>query len=149
MKPGELRKHRIVSSRAAENLFWAGRYGERAENNVRVCRLLLDTLEGADAGELFPTLAELAAQCGLIPAADTLVHSSPQALERALVAGLSETNRATSIGGNLADQARAAKFAIACRRITGARFSRRATISAMHSRILHRPRARATTIACC
>jgi uncharacterized circularly permuted ATP-grasp superfamily protein/uncharacterized alpha-E superfamily protein len=107
MKPGDLRKHRAVSSRAAENLFWAGRYGERAENNVRLCRLLLGTLEGSDAGDLFPTLAELAAQCGLIPSVDTLARSSPQALERALVAGLPETHRATSIGGNLADQARA------------------------------------------
>jgi uncharacterized circularly permuted ATP-grasp superfamily protein/uncharacterized alpha-E superfamily protein len=107
MKPGELRKHRIVSSRAAENLFWAGRYGERAENNVRLCRLLLGTLEGGDANELFATLAELAAQCGLIPSVDTLARSSPQALERALVAGLSEATRPTSIGGNLADQTRA------------------------------------------
>ncbi|WP_277182592.1 circularly permuted type 2 ATP-grasp protein [Caballeronia sp. BR00000012568055] len=107
MKPGDLRKRRTVSSRAAENLFWAGRYGERSENNVRLCRLLLGTLEGSEADSLFPTLAELAAQCGLIPAVDTLARSSPQALERALVAGLSESNRVTSIGGNLADQARA------------------------------------------
>jgi uncharacterized alpha-E superfamily protein len=106
MKPGDLRKRRTVSSRAAENLFWAGRYGERSENNVRLCRLLLGTLEGSDAGDLFPTLAELAAQCGLIPSVDTLARSSPQALERSLVAGLSEANRATSIGGNLADQTR-------------------------------------------
>jgi uncharacterized circularly permuted ATP-grasp superfamily protein/uncharacterized alpha-E superfamily protein len=107
MKPGDLRKHRSVSSRAAENLFWAGRYGERAENNVRLCRLLLGTLDTSDAGDLFPTLAELAAECGLIPSVDTLARSSPQALERALVAGLSEGNRGTSIGGNLADQVRA------------------------------------------
>jgi uncharacterized circularly permuted ATP-grasp superfamily protein/uncharacterized alpha-E superfamily protein len=107
MKPGDLRKHRTVSSRAAENLYWAGRYGERSENNVRLCRLLLGTLDSSDAGDLFPTLAELASQCGLIPSVDTLARSSPQALERALVAGLSESVRATGIGGNLADQARA------------------------------------------
>ena len=42
MKPADLaRKHRTVSSRAAENLFWAGRYGERAENNVRLLRVIL------------------------------------------------------------------------------------------------------------
>ncbi|SAK44473.1 A circularly permuted ATPgrasp family protein [Caballeronia hypogeia] len=107
MKPGDLRKHRTVSSRAAENLFWAGRYGERAENNVRLCRLLLGMLEGSDAEELFPTLAELAAQCGLIPTVDTLARSTPQAFERVLVAGLPESSRVTSIGGNLADQVRA------------------------------------------
>ncbi|MFM0519789.1 MULTISPECIES: circularly permuted type 2 ATP-grasp protein [Caballeronia] len=107
MKPGDLRKHRIVSSRAAENLFWAGRYGERAENNVRVCRLLLGMLDGSVAEELFPTLVELASECGLIPSVDTLARSTPQAFERVLVAGLPESGRATSIGNNLADQARA------------------------------------------
>ncbi|MBC8636705.1 circularly permuted type 2 ATP-grasp protein [Caballeronia sp. EK] len=107
MKPGDLRKHRIVSSRAAENLFWAGRYGERAENNVRVCRLLLGMLDGSVADELFPTLVELASECGLIPSVDTLARSTPQAFERVLVAGLPESGRATSIGNNLADQARA------------------------------------------
>ncbi|SAK87795.1 circularly permuted type 2 ATP-grasp protein [Caballeronia ptereochthonis] len=107
MKPGDLRKHRTVSSRAAENLFWAGRYGERAENNVRLCRLLLGMLDGSDAEEFFPTLAELASQCGLIPSVDTLARSTPQAFERVLIAGLPENSRATSIGGNLADQARA------------------------------------------
>ncbi|WP_250436411.1 circularly permuted type 2 ATP-grasp protein [Caballeronia sp. ATUFL_F2_KS9A] len=107
MKPGELRKHRIVSSRAAENLFWAGRYGERAENNVRLCRLLLGMLDGNDAEELFPTLTELASQCGLIPSGETLARSTPQAFERVLVAGLPESSKATSIGDNLADQARA------------------------------------------
>ncbi|SPB13889.1 A circularly permuted ATPgrasp family protein [Caballeronia novacaledonica] len=106
MKPGDLRKHRIVSSRAAENLFWAGRYGERAENNVRLCRLLLGMLDGSVAEELFPTLTELASECGLIPSADTLARSTPQAFERVLVAGLPESGRATGIGSNLADQAR-------------------------------------------
>ena len=107
MKPGDLRKHRIVSSRAAENLFWAGRYGERAENNVRLCRLLLGTLEASDVDDMFSTIVELAAQCGLIPSIGTLARSSPRAFERVLVKGLSESALATSIGGNLADQARA------------------------------------------
>ncbi|GAB5096200.1 circularly permuted type 2 ATP-grasp protein [Caballeronia sp. HLA56] len=105
MKPGDVRARRTVSSRAAENLFWAGRYSERSENNVRLCRLLLGTLEVNDNGDLFPTLADFAAQCGLIPSIDTPARSSPQAFERALVMGLA--NRSTSIGGNLADQARA------------------------------------------
>ncbi|MDR5856527.1 circularly permuted type 2 ATP-grasp protein [Caballeronia sp. LZ062] len=107
MQPGDLRKQRVVSSRAAENLFWAGRYGERAENNVRLCRLLLGTLEASDADDLFPTLVELAAQCGLIPSIDTLAGRSPNAFERVLVAGLSEAATTASIGGNLANQVRA------------------------------------------
>ncbi|MCX4163509.1 MULTISPECIES: circularly permuted type 2 ATP-grasp protein [Paraburkholderia] len=108
MQPGDLaRKHRTVSSRAAENLFWAGRYGERAENNVRLCRLILGSLEGSDADEMFATLAELASQCGLIPSVDTLAHTSPQAFERTLIAGMSEASGETSIGQNLASQVRA------------------------------------------
>ncbi|MDR5733712.1 circularly permuted type 2 ATP-grasp protein [Caballeronia sp. LZ025] len=107
MQPGDLRKHRIVSSRAGENLFWAGRYGERAENNVRLCRLLLGSLDTSDADAMFSTLVELATQCGLIPSIDTHARSSPHAFERMLVAGLAEHATATSIGGNLADQTRA------------------------------------------
>ena len=37
-----------VSSRAAENLYWAGRYAERAENVVRVCRQILGSIESND-----------------------------------------------------------------------------------------------------
>lgn len=107
MKPGDLRKHRIVSSRAAENLFWAGRYGERVENNVRLCRLLLGSLDTSDADAMFSTLVELAQQCGLIPSIDTLARSSRHAFERVLVAGLAESAMQTSIGGNLTEQARA------------------------------------------
>ncbi|RDK03008.1 circularly permuted type 2 ATP-grasp protein [Paraburkholderia lacunae] len=107
MQPADLaRKHRTVSSRAAENLFWAGRYGERSENNVRLLRLILDSLEGNDADAMFPTLVELAMHCGLVQAGDMFSPSSPQAFERALVANLSEATGPASIGQNLAWQAR-------------------------------------------
>ncbi|MFP3568140.1 circularly permuted type 2 ATP-grasp protein [Paraburkholderia sp. SIMBA_030] len=107
MQPADLaRKHRTVSSRAAENLYWAGRYGERSENNVRLLRLILDSLEGNDADAMFPTLVELAVHCGLVQAGDMFSPHSPQAFERALVANLSETTGAASIGQNLTSQAR-------------------------------------------
>jgi uncharacterized circularly permuted ATP-grasp superfamily protein/uncharacterized alpha-E superfamily protein len=107
MKPGDLaRKHRTVSSRAAENLFWAGRYGERVENNVRLCRLILGSLESNDADTLFATLAELASQCGLVPPVDILPNT-PLVFERTLVACLGEDSGAMSIGQNLASQASA------------------------------------------
>ena len=107
MQPADLaRKHRTVSSRAAENLFWAGRYGERAENNVRLLRLILGSLEGNDADAMFPTLVELAMQCGLVQSGDLFSPHSPQAFERALVANLSESTGAASIGQNLNCQAR-------------------------------------------
>lgn len=40
LNPADVEQHkRIVTSRAAENLFWLGRYTERTENNVRQVRL--------------------------------------------------------------------------------------------------------------
>ncbi|MGF6777121.1 circularly permuted type 2 ATP-grasp protein [Paraburkholderia sp. GAS334] len=108
IKPGDLsRKHRTVSSRAAENLFWSGRYGERAENNVRLLRLILGSLESNDTDTMFSTLVELALQSGLVPAVDLLAQRSPQAFERTLVANLNEHTGAASVGQNLASQARA------------------------------------------
>ena len=115
LKVGDLaRHHRTVSSRAAENLFWAGRYSERAENNVRLARLILGSIDGADAAdEMFATYTELAAQCGLIPSVDTLARSSPQAFERLLVAGMGEDPGATGIAQNLAS------LAYACGEVRG------------------------------
>ncbi|MBN3814991.1 alpha-E domain-containing protein, partial [Paraburkholderia sp. Ac-20347] len=122
MKPSDLRReHRRVSSRAAENLFWAGRYGERAENAVRLCRLILGSLEGSDAEELFSTFTELAAASGLVMGAGagtantTSTANTDETLagrrrgldgfERELVANLHESARAPSIGQMLASQA--------------------------------------------
>ena len=40
LTPADVEQHkRVVTSRAAENLFWLGRYTERTENNVRQARL--------------------------------------------------------------------------------------------------------------
>jgi uncharacterized circularly permuted ATP-grasp superfamily protein len=85
MKPADLArsKHRTVSSRAAENLFWAGRYSERAENNVRLLRLILGSLESNGADGLFETLVELALYCGLVQGGDVRADDSLQAFESA------------------------------------------------------------------
>ena len=108
--PADLAKRRsavVVSSRAAENLFWAGRYGERAENNVRLCRLILGSLEGSDAAEMFDTLVELASHSGLIAPDDELARRGAKDFEAALIAALGGQTKAasTSIGQNLAAQA--------------------------------------------
>lgn len=108
LKPADLaRKHRTVSSRAAENLFWSGRYGERAENNVRLLRLIIGSLESNGADTMFGTLAELALQFGLVQPGDIVAGQSLRAFERTLVANLHENTGAYSIGQNLASQARA------------------------------------------
>jgi uncharacterized circularly permuted ATP-grasp superfamily protein/uncharacterized alpha-E superfamily protein len=104
MKPGDLRRERRrVPSRAAENLFWAGRYGERAENGVRLCRLILGSLEGSDAEELFGTFFELATANGLVPSTSADARRGLDEFERALVASLHEG--AGGIGQTLASQA--------------------------------------------
>jgi uncharacterized circularly permuted ATP-grasp superfamily protein/uncharacterized alpha-E superfamily protein len=108
MTPDDLaRKHRTVSSRAAENLFWAGRYGERAENNTRLMRVILSSLESNDAEGLLDTMVDLAWQCGLLPPGAPRGGYTSASLERMLVANLGEGSTASSIGQNLASQARA------------------------------------------
>lgn len=60
MQPAELAAaHRTVTSRAAENLFWLGRYTERAENTARLARLTLEALAGVQRGVLPPEMTAL------------------------------------------------------------------------------------------
>ena len=104
-------RHRLVTSRAAANLYWLGRYTERTENTVRLARLTLEYMGGEDQ-----QCVELLDWLGRMAVANTLVLPSvPSALqarrvfERALIADLSRTDGATSIGFNL----RALKMAAA------------------------------------
>ena len=79
--------HWTVTSRSAENLFWLGRYTERAENAVRLARLTLETLP--DASEPVKRLLdELARRHALVGAQVPSVWQSPRLFERALVHGL-------------------------------------------------------------
>ena len=50
---------RGLSSRAAENLFWVGRYAERAEGQARLLRIILETLQSSPLAEDARELAEL------------------------------------------------------------------------------------------
>jgi len=62
-------QRRIVTSRAAENLFWMGRYAERAEFSVRLARAVISRLgdDDNDAPAVLEAMARLAAQHGLVP----------------------------------------------------------------------------------
>ncbi len=105
LSPGELAvKHRMVSSRSAENLFWLGRYSERAENNVRLCRLLLGSLgsSGLLGDDFLISLGELAVRCGLVPENTPSPKDSIRIFERTLAASLAEDSEITSVGQNLA-----------------------------------------------
>ncbi|WEX97115.1 circularly permuted type 2 ATP-grasp protein [Achromobacter sp. SS2-2022] len=88
LRPEELvPASRPVSSRAAENLFWMGRYTERAENDVRLATVALTWLNSDEdnAGELFDAVDALCQRSGLMPAAPTL---SVRMFEATLVAEL-------------------------------------------------------------
>ncbi len=95
-----LQRKRLVTSQAAENLFWLGRYTERTENAIRLARLTLDCLHGDD-----PSNAPLLTWLGHMAVANTLVlpgvptpQQAPRVFERALIDSLGSTQGATSVG---------------------------------------------------
>ncbi|OYV01969.1 MAG: hypothetical protein CFE45_02460, partial [Burkholderiales bacterium PBB5] len=100
-------RHRTVSSRAAENLFWLGRYTERAENSVRLARVALEALPEASAPVL-QLLGQLISFHGLVGPRVPAPIKAPRVFERALVHGLrgggwaaTDGNTASSVAYNL------------------------------------------------
>ncbi len=100
---------RPVSSRAAENLFWMGRYAERAEFGVRLASVTLELLsEDADAPlPLLDAAARLAMMQGLVPAGVPLPSQSLAVFERTLIAALLDEVDGRSVAYSLAALARA------------------------------------------
>jgi len=96
---------RPVSSRSAENLFWLGRYTERAENSVRLARLTLESLSGfqreGGAAQVIAFLDELARRHGLVSPEVPAAGSAMRVFERTLVHDLADTLGATSVAWNL------------------------------------------------
>ena len=107
-----LARRQSVSSRTGENLFWLGRYTERTENLVRLARTTL-LLTGADGDAPLPVLqalSTLAVRSGLAPRGVPTLVQSQTLFERALLAGLANTDPAhgaVSIAYNLAALGRA------------------------------------------
>ncbi len=97
-------RQRVVTSRAAENLFWLGRYTERTENAARLARAVLEILHGEEQGSP-PVLAWVDAMAtrhtlvmpGVPPAAQ-----ARRVFERSLVATLGDTRQGASVGFHLA-----------------------------------------------
>jgi uncharacterized circularly permuted ATP-grasp superfamily protein/uncharacterized alpha-E superfamily protein len=100
LKPADLAHvRRTVTSRAAENLFWLGRYTERADNTVRLARIALETL-GNGKPRVLEALGRLAARNGLTGAGVPAPGQSLRVFERALVHTMLDP-RATSVAYNL------------------------------------------------
>ncbi|HSV54148.1 MAG TPA: circularly permuted type 2 ATP-grasp protein [Burkholderiaceae bacterium] len=96
-------RKRLVTSRAAENLFWLGRYTERAENTVRLARLTLACLNGEDqsSAPLLEWLNEMTVANGLVLSSVPSVQQARRVFERSLIAALSDTEKSHSVGFNL------------------------------------------------
>ncbi len=104
-------RKRLVTSRAAENLYWLGRYTERTENNIRLARLTLDSLNGQDpcSPALLRWLSELAVRNTLVLPDVPTAQQARRVFERSLIASLGSHDMATSVGYTL----RALKLAAA------------------------------------
>lgn len=110
LQPADLAQvHWTVTSRAAENLFWLGRYTERAENSARLARHVIEASvmvqRGAMPLAMLPLLDALARRHGLIgasaPAADADARGSESRFVRALLTALLPGSGVTSVGWNL------------------------------------------------
>jgi uncharacterized circularly permuted ATP-grasp superfamily protein/uncharacterized alpha-E superfamily protein len=97
------RKRNSTTSRAAENLFWLGRYTERTENTTRLARLALESLNGEDQNSqpLLAWLGELAVAHALVLPAVPPPTQARRVFERSLISALCDPEH-TSVGYNLA-----------------------------------------------
>jgi uncharacterized circularly permuted ATP-grasp superfamily protein/uncharacterized alpha-E superfamily protein len=92
-----------VTSRAAENLFWLGRYTERTENAIRLAQLTLQSLSGEDQSSqpLLAWLSEMTVKNGLVLDSVPAATQARRVFERSLIASLADTDQAASVGYNL------------------------------------------------
>jgi uncharacterized circularly permuted ATP-grasp superfamily protein/uncharacterized alpha-E superfamily protein len=97
-------RSRSVTSRAAENLFWLGRYTERTENTARLARLVLESLNGEDQSSqpLLAWLSEIAVDNALVLPAVPGAVQARRVFERSLIASLADEEDSASVGFNLA-----------------------------------------------
>jgi uncharacterized circularly permuted ATP-grasp superfamily protein/uncharacterized alpha-E superfamily protein len=104
MTPASLaQRKRLVTSRAAENLFWLGRYTERCENAVRLSRLTLEYLNGDEQSStsLLQWLSQMAVANTLVLPGVPTADQARRVFERSLISSLGSRDGATSVGYNL------------------------------------------------
>ncbi len=88
-------RQRPVASRVGENLFWMGRYTERAEQQMRLVQVLMGLLDhnaNAPDRQLVDTMQELALSYGLVPKDTPTLIQSPRVFERAVIEALSDSS---------------------------------------------------------
>jgi uncharacterized circularly permuted ATP-grasp superfamily protein/uncharacterized alpha-E superfamily protein len=99
---------RPVTSRAAENMFWHGRYTERAENSLRLAQLTLNQLAGEEPSSpcLLAWLSSTARENALVLDDVPTAAQSARVFARSLVANLAPRDpklavQSHSVGHNL------------------------------------------------
>jgi uncharacterized alpha-E superfamily protein len=130
--PGKLRgedvarSRRAVSSRAAESLFWLGRYAERSENCARLLRAVLTRLPYADAlpTGLYETFVRVCHRHGLLRTVHEEYVGAPRRLERALI-------------GRMFDRSKSWSFAFGIERTLRASAAVRDRLSPDHWRVVN------------
>ncbi|HYA66231.1 MAG TPA: circularly permuted type 2 ATP-grasp protein [Burkholderiaceae bacterium] len=102
-------RRRIVTSRAAENLFWLGRYSERTDNAVRAAQVILSTLRASSPlpEAVLTAIGRTSAALGLVPFGVPPPALGQRVFERTLLAGLGDEG-AKSVAFDLAALAGAA-----------------------------------------
>lgn len=101
MTPASLaQRKRLVTSRAAENLYWLGRYTERTENAIRLARLTLECLNGEEQSSqpLLAWLSQMAVANTLVLPGVPSAAQARRVFERSLISSLGSTEGATSVG---------------------------------------------------
>ena len=95
-----MQRKRLITSRAAENLFWLGRYTERAENAIRLARLTLECLHGEEQSSvpLLNWLSQMAVANTLVLPGVPSALQAPRVFERSLIDSLGSSSGATSVG---------------------------------------------------
>jgi uncharacterized alpha-E superfamily protein len=100
-------KRRVVTSRAAENLFWFGRYTERSENTVRLTRLYLKSLSNEyPSNSIIWTWFENICKVHQLVSKDTpanfnALHYLDRTFEKNLIESLHTQSDIPSVGFNL------------------------------------------------
>ncbi|MBP8161281.1 MAG: circularly permuted type 2 ATP-grasp protein [Ottowia sp.] len=98
-----VQRERLVTSRAAENLFWLGRYTERAENTTRLARIVLQSLHGEEEPSIghLMWIGQLAESAGLVPDDCPSPLDDRVEFERQLIGALGDTEDTPSVGYTL------------------------------------------------
>jgi uncharacterized alpha-E superfamily protein len=108
IKARERHREPPTSSRAAEHLFWLGRYAERSENTARLLRSVLGRLtdtDGVPAG-LHPAYVRTCVRQHLLEAASA--NAATAAIGQELIAGLLDGHGRRSLGYNVEQTVRVA-----------------------------------------